>query len=54
MPLGTLLGGTLGTVAGLKPALWIAAAGMFLAALPYTVSSTGRLTALPEPEPVQA
>ncbi len=49
MPLGTLLGGALGTFVGLRPALWVAAAGMFLAAVPYAVSSTGRLTALPEP-----
>lgn len=51
MPLGTLLGGALGTLVGLRPALWIAAAGMFLAALPYAVSSTGRLTVLPQPVP---
>lgn len=49
MPLGTLLGGTLATLVGLRPSLWVAAAGMFLAAVPYAVSSTGRLTALPEP-----
>ena len=49
MPLGTLLGGALGTLVGLRPALWVAAAGMFLAAVPYAVSSTGRLTVLPEP-----
>jgi MFS family permease len=49
IPLGTLVGGALGTFAGLRPALWIAAAGMFLAAVPYAVSSTGRLTVLPEP-----
>ncbi len=51
MPLGTLLGGAVGTVAGLRSALWIAAAGMFLAAVPYAVSSTGRLIVLPEPAP---
>jgi MFS family permease len=49
IPLGTLLGGALGTLAGLRPALWVAAAGMFLAAVPYNVSSTGRLTTLPQP-----
>jgi MFS family permease len=49
MPLGTLLGGALGTIAGLRPALWVAAAGMFLAAVPYAVSSTGRVTVLPQP-----
>jgi len=54
IPLGTLLGGALGTFAGLRPALWVAAAGMFLAAVPYAVSSAGRLIALPEPEPAQA
>jgi MFS family permease len=49
MPLGTLLGGALGTFVGLRPALWIAAAGMFLAAVPYALSSAGRLAVLPEP-----
>jgi MFS family permease len=49
IPLGTLLGGALATLVGLQPALWVAAAGMFLAAVPYAVSSTGRLAALPEP-----
>ena len=29
MPLGTLLGGALGTLVGLRPALWVAAAGMW-------------------------
>jgi MFS family permease len=49
MPLGTLLGGALATLVGLRPALWVAAAGMFLAAVPYAVSAAGRLSALPEP-----
>jgi hypothetical protein len=50
MPLAFAAGGVslvhLCMLVGLRPALWIAAAGMFLAAVP---SSTGRLTALPEP-----
>jgi len=50
MPLGTLLGGVLATFIGLRPSLWIAAAGMFLAAAPYALSSTGRLMALPDQE----
>src|SRR5262249_18306716 len=37
MPLATLLGGTLATLVGLRPTLWIAAAGMCLAAVPYNV-----------------
>jgi MFS family permease len=48
MPLGTLLGGVLATFIGLRPSLWTAAGGMFLAAVPYALSSTGRLTALPD------
>jgi MFS family permease len=51
MPLGTLLGGALGTFLGLRPALWVAAVGMFLAAVPYAISSTGRITVLPAAVP---
>ncbi len=48
MPLGTMLGGTLATLVGLRPAIWICALGMFLPALPYALSSTGRLVRLPD------
>lgn len=55
MPLGTLLGGALGSLIGLRPAIWVATAGLFLAALPYALSSTRRLIQLPAPaEPQHA
>ena len=49
MPLGMLLGGALGSFVGLRPAIWICAAGLFLAALRYGLSSTRRLIELPAP-----
>lgn len=49
MPLGTMLGGALGSLVGLHAAIWFGTAGLFLAALPYALSSTGRLVELPEP-----
>jgi MFS family permease len=49
MPLGMMLGGLLGSLIGLRPAIWACTAGLFLAALPYALSSTGRLRALPSP-----
>lgn len=47
MPLGTILGETLASLIGLRPAIWIGALGLFLAAIPYSVSATGRLAELP-------
>jgi len=49
MPLGTTLGGAVASLIGLHQAIWIFALGLFLAALPYSVSSTRRLIELPEP-----
>ena len=34
IPLGTMLGGALGSLVGLRPAIWVGTAGLFLAALP--------------------
>ena len=48
MPFGTILGGALATLVGLRPAIWICALGLFLPALPYALSSTGRLVRLPD------
>jgi MFS family permease len=49
IPLGTMLGGALGTLVGLRPAIWVGTAGLFLAALPYALSSTHRVIELPRP-----
>lgn len=49
MPLGTMLGGAVGSLVGLRPAIWFATAGLFLAALPYALSSTRKLVDLPAP-----
>ena len=49
IPLGTMLGGALGSLFGLRPAIWVGTAGLFLAALPYALSATHRLIELPSP-----
>lgn len=49
MPIGGLLGGWLGTAVGVERSLWVAAAGMTLAALPVVLSPLRTLTALPRP-----
>lgn len=49
MPLGGLLGGWLGTHLGATTTLWIAAAGMGVAALPVALSPMWRMRTLPGP-----
>jgi MFS family permease len=49
IPLGTMLGGALGSLVGVSTAIWAGTAGLFLAALPYALSSTHRLIELPRP-----
>jgi MFS family permease len=53
IPLGAFAGGVLGTWIGLRPTLWVAAAGTLLSALPVTLSGVRRLRriddALPPP-----
>lgn len=49
MPLGSLLGGWLGTHLGVVPTLWVAAVGSLLAALPVVLSPLSTLTELPRP-----
>jgi MFS family permease len=49
MPLGGLLGGWLGTHLGVTSTLWVAAAGMGLAALPVALSPMWRMRTLPGP-----
>jgi MFS family permease len=48
MPVGAFLGGALGTWLGLVPALWIAVAGQFLAAVPVLASPLIRMRDLPD------
>jgi MFS family permease len=50
MPLGTMLGGGLAGALGLREAIWVSTCGLFLAAVPYAVSSTRRLLELPRPQ----
>jgi len=47
MPLGSLLGGWLGTVLGVVPTLWVAAAGTAASALPVLLSPLVRMRRLP-------
>jgi MFS family permease len=49
LPLGALLGGTLGTWAGLRPALWVAAIGALTACIPILLSPVPKLREMPEP-----
>jgi MFS family permease len=47
IPLGTMIGGVLGSVLSLRAAIWVGVGGLFLAILPYALSSVHRLTSLP-------
>jgi MFS family permease len=47
LPVGTIVGGVLGEVVGLRGTLWVAAAGLFLGALPYRITRVGGLRELP-------
>ncbi|MFD5084496.1 MFS transporter [Kitasatospora sp. NPDC058406] len=47
IPLGAVLAGVLGTTLGLRPAMWIATAGVPLAALILLLSPVGRVRDLP-------
>jgi MFS family permease len=47
-PLGSLLGGTLGSLIGLRPTLWIATIGATLGVLFLLPSPAPRLRTLPE------
>jgi hypothetical protein len=55
MPLGGLLGGSLGSVIGLRPTLWIGAVGVAVAVLPVFLSPLRTMRELPAaPEPAEA
>jgi MFS family permease len=49
-PVGALLGGALGTLLGVRPALWVATVGAVLGVLWLIGSPVVRLRTLPEPE----
>jgi MFS family permease len=49
LPLGALLGGTLGTWVGLRTALWVAAIGSLVTFLPILLSPVPKLREMPEP-----
>jgi MFS family permease len=51
IPIGAFVGGVLGSRIGLRPTLWIAAAGQLLAFLPPLMSPVRRLRSLPESAP---
>lgn len=50
VPLGSLLGGWLGSSFGVRPTLWVAVAGTVLAALPVVLSPLLRMRDLPTPD----
>jgi MFS family permease len=47
IPLGTMLGGVLGSVLSLRAAIWVGVCGLFLAILPYALSSIHRVISMP-------
>jgi predicted MFS family arabinose efflux permease len=51
MPAGTLIGGVLGELVGLRPTLLVGAAGLFVGSLYYWFTPVGRLRVLPGEEP---
>ncbi|MFC7613825.1 MFS transporter [Actinokineospora soli] len=54
LPLGGLLGGTLGTWLGIRTTVWVAAFGCAAAALWVVLSPLRKLRDLPDPEPATA
>ena len=51
LPIGALAGGALGATIGLRPTLWIAALGGFLAFVPPLLSPVRKLRSMPEEAP---
>ncbi len=47
IPIGAFIGGVLAQVIGLRPVLWVAAAGCLLPAVPLLLSAVRRLTSMP-------
>lgn len=54
LPLGSLLGGALGTVIGLRPTLWVGAVGGLVAVLPVALSPVRSLRGIADAMPEQA
>jgi MFS family permease len=56
IPLGALIGGSIGQWVGLRPALWVGAIGSLTGFLPVALSSVRSIREMPEPvaEPTQA
>ncbi|MBV9823463.1 MAG: MFS transporter [Actinobacteria bacterium] len=53
IPLGAFLGGVLGETIGLRPTLWVAAAGSLLPSIPLLMSQIRGLRRLPTGQPAQ-
>src|SRR3954469_5520395 len=49
IPLGSILGGALGSVIGLHATIWVGAIGSLVAFVPVAVSSVRRIKTMPEP-----
>lgn len=49
LPAGATIGGTLGSLVGLRETLLLGTVGLYLAAIPYLVARVDRLRTLPEP-----
>jgi MFS family permease len=49
IPLGSIIGGTLGALIGLHPTIWVGALGSLVAFVPVALSSVRRITTIPEP-----
>jgi MFS family permease len=54
LPLGSLLGGALGTAIGLRPTLWLGAVGGLLAVLPVALSPVRSLASIADAMPEEA
>ena len=54
LPAGAAIGGTLGSLIGLRETLVFGTIGMYVAAVPYLLSRVDRLRSLPAPDPVVA
>jgi hypothetical protein len=51
LPIGSLVGGALGEAIGLRPTLWVAAAGGAFAVVPLLLSPVRSLRSIPEAAP---